>query len=294
MQAYKKEKKKKRVLIKGFLLECPSSIRLSRSCALTDNSAELSPAGAGSLFSLTLGQEKERQFWRETRSLPPPWMTSRHTPTQQFQFPLQQRLQNQLPLFAKSLPPICVHPKSWRAPPPEQRGPLLRSPPALFLTAHLKSCTVGRSWSRRSILAPFQPGWRWGGLEHRSLQQSQPQVLVPETRRRRSQIWGRSWLSWAPNKVSGVWGPVGPAAWKLQVQNSPSKQNSIRLQTIPSPNFRELISVTVKTSRHGVDKSGLQKPQVIYLQRPARSLQARTPALGAGASSATLEAAGGR
>lgn len=110
----------------------------------------------------------------------------------------------------------------------------MKSPPALFLTAHLKSCTVGRSWSRRSVLAPSQPGWRWGGLEHPLLPsccgQSQPQVLVPETEEEEPD-WGRSWLSWAPNKVSGVWGPVGPAAWKLQVQNkpSPSKQNSIRL-----------------------------------------------------------------
>lgn len=38
----------------------------------------------------------------------------------------------------------------------------------------------------------------------------------------------------------------------------------------------------------------MQKPQDVYLQRPARSLQARTPALGAAAASTALEAAGGR
>lgn len=38
----------------------------------------------------------------------------------------------------------------------------------------------------------------------------------------------------------------------------------------------------------------MQKPQVIYLQRPGRSLQARTPTLGAAAAAAALEAAGGR
>lgn len=232
----------------------------------------------------------------ETRSLPPPWMTSRHTPTQQFQFPLQQSLQNQLPLFAKSLPPICPHPKPWRAPPPEQRGPLLRSPPALFLTAHLKSCTVGgHGADALSWLPPNQAGAgkAWNTAPPASSHNLKFKFLKHGGGGAR---WGRSWLSWAPNKVSDVWGPVGPATWKLQVQNrpSPSKQNSIRLQTIPSPKFRELISVTVKTRRHGVDKSGLQKPQVIYLQRPARSLQARTPALGAAASSATLEAVGGR
>lgn len=125
----------------------------------------------------------------ETRSLPPPWMTSRHTPTQQFQFPLQQSLQNQLPLFAKSLLPICVHPKPWRAPPPVRRGPLLRSPPALFLTAQELYC--GEVMEQTLCLGSLPTRLALGRpCTAPSCEQSQPRVLVPETPRRRSQIGG--------------------------------------------------------------------------------------------------------
>lgn len=108
----------------------------------------------------------------ETRSLPPPYVTSRHTPTQAVPVPSA---------IVSKISCLCLQnashqsgctlssPKQWRAPPPQQRGPLLGCPPALSPSANLKSCTVGRSRSKRSILAPSQLGWGCEGPEHRSL-----------------------------------------------------------------------------------------------------------------------------
>lgn len=117
-----------------------------------------------------------------------------------------------------------------------------------LVTWESRHSDLGSLPARLAAPRRFECSSQLGGEPH-------PQVSVPETPPQGPAVAPDA--AGNPSKVLGDWSPEGQPAWLLGDRcdpSSPSKQNSTRLQTSSSPNFRELLSSAVYTSRQRVRK----------------------------------------